>query len=163
MKACSVATLQELENASWFSRVGNMTGIKYPEKILMLSSWKEAIDYCSSIEWENLRLEARERFRGMLMRKDKERWRQWNQVVESVKPTVADLVERKTGAVVDQFKLPQVFVSRVRWDVLSLLMESEYSDVQPPGFFASNAFWYVNGHFPCGWVGKFPEGRLVLY
>lgn len=37
------------------------------------------------------------------------------------------------------------------------------SDLYPPGFFASNANWYVRGHFPCGWRGEFPKGQLVIY
>jgi hypothetical protein len=35
--------------------------------------------------------------------------------------------------------------------------------VYPPGFFASNAYWYIKGHFPCGWEGEFPKGTLVIY
>jgi hypothetical protein len=42
-------------------------------------------------------------------------------------------------------------------------MEAEYADVCPPGFFTSIAHWYLNGHFPCGWWGAFPQGKLVIY
>lgn len=163
MKPCSLATLEKLETANWFSQVGDMTGIKYPEKIVMLTSWKEAIESCGSIEWEDLCLEAREQYRARLLERNKDRWRQWNQVTESVKPAVADLVARKTAEVIDQFRLPEVFSNTVSWDMLGLLMESEYSDVYPPGFFAANAFWYVKGHFPCGWEGEFPTGRIIIY
>jgi hypothetical protein len=38
-----------------------------------------------------------------------------------------------------------------------------YVDLYPPSFFASNAYWYVMGHFPCGWRGEFPKGQLVIY
>jgi hypothetical protein len=59
--------------------------------------------------------------------------------------------------------VPGAFVDTVDWDILHVCMEAEYADVYPPGFFASQAFWYVQGHFPCGWEGEFPAGRLVLY
>ena len=42
-------------------------------------------------------------------------------------------------------------------------MEAEFADVYPPGFYASQAYWYVKGHFPCGWQGEFPNGTLIIY
>jgi hypothetical protein len=69
----------------------------------------------------------------------------------------------KTRAVAETHALPKVFEDTVQWDVLHLCMEAEYADVYPPGFFASQAYWYVAGRFPCGWEGKFPAGRLVVY
>ena len=51
----TVAALEEIENASWFSRVG----IKEESSTaIVLASWPEAIEYCDSSEWENLRLDA---------------------------------------------------------------------------------------------------------
>ncbi len=37
------------------------------------------------------------------------------------------------------------------------------ADVYPPGFYASQAYWYASGHFPCGWRGKVPQGKLIVY
>lgn len=42
-------------------------------------------------------------------------------------------------------------------------LKARYADVCPPGFYASQAYWYVQGHFPCGWQGEFPKGKLVVY
>jgi len=60
-------------------------------------------------------------------------------------------------------KLPKSFEDTVQWDILHLAIESEYSDIFPPGFYASQAYWYLKGHFPCGWEGNFPKGKLVVY
>jgi len=52
----------------------------------------------------------------------------------------------------------------VQWEILGVCMEAEYADVYPPGFYASQAYWYVKGHFPCGWEGgEFPKGKLIIY
>lgn len=50
----TVATLDKLRQAAWFSYVG----VKDTEAAIVLSSWGEAIESCSSLEWENLCLEA---------------------------------------------------------------------------------------------------------
>ena len=46
--------------------------------------------------------------------------------------------------------------------VLGVLLWDIFSD----GFFRKLAFWYLQGHFPCGWKGKyseFPNGKLVVF
>jgi hypothetical protein len=58
---------------------------------------------------------------------------------------------------------PRTFEDAVQWDILNVCMEAEYADIYPPGFYASQAYWYVKGHFPCGWQGNFPEGKLIMY
>lgn len=159
MKPQTLAAVQQLENVEWFAKVG----VKDAQKAIVLSSWEEAIEHCSSMEWENLCLEAQNQYCERLCERSKERFNQWNAMVETVKATTVPLVQRKTEAVVRRNNLPQVFENMVHWDILGVCMESEFSDVHPPGFFASNAYWYINGHFPCGWEGEFPKGMLVIY
>jgi hypothetical protein len=72
-------------------------------------------------------------------------------------------VREKIRDVRTAHNLPQAFEDTVQWDILHLCMEAEYADVYPPGFYASQAYWYANGHFPCGWHGQFPEGTLIVY
>lgn len=87
----------------------------------------------------------------------------WNDTVDEVKKVTGPLVDRKIAGVVRECSLPKIFGIRVRNDVTGLCMEAEYADVCPPGFFTSLGHWYVNGHFPCGWFGVFPPGKLVIY
>jgi hypothetical protein len=98
-----------------------------------------------------------------LLEKNKDRYRQWNDVVEMLKPTTIPFVQRKIEATVKQHDLPKVFEDTVQWDILGVCMESEFADVYPPGFFASNAYWYMKGHFPSGWQGEFLKGTLIIY
>jgi len=157
------ATLEQLETANWFSQVGTMYGITQPGKVMVLTSWQEAIEQCSSIEWENLCLEAQNQYCERLCERSKERFNQWNEVAAMLKATTIPFVQRKIEAIVRQNNLPTVFENMVQWDILGVCMESEFADVYPPGFFASNAYWYMKGHFPCGWQGEFPKGTLIIY
>ena len=88
---------------------------------------------------------------------------QWSDVLAEVKPAAIALVQQKTERVVRESRLPQVFVHTVEWDIVHVCMEAEYADVYQPGYYASQAYWYVKGHFPCGWQGDFPNGKLIIY
>jgi len=46
----TAATLEELDKANWFCCVG----MRDTTAAIVLSSWKEAIAHCGSVEWENL-------------------------------------------------------------------------------------------------------------
>lgn len=153
------ATLEQLEQADWFHAVGQ----KDTDVAIVLSSWDEAIASCASIEWENLLLEASNRYCEKLAQLAPGRFQQWNTIAEELKVVTIPLVARKIDQVVREHALPKVFEDTVQWDILGVAMEAEYADVYPPGFYASQAYWYVKGHFPCGWQGDFPEGILVIY
>jgi hypothetical protein len=51
----TIATLERLKNASWFSRVG----IQDTDVVIVVPSWHEAIAHCSTLDWENLSLSMR--------------------------------------------------------------------------------------------------------
>jgi hypothetical protein len=84
-------------------------------------------------------------------------------VAGELKSLTVPLVQRKTSGIIQQHHLSKAFEDAVQWDILHACIEAEYADVYPPGFFASQAYWYVKSHFPCGWEGEFPEGKLIVY
>lgn len=155
----TIATLNDLRLAAWFCRVG----VRDTESAEVLPSWSAAVESCSSVEWENLCLEAVNRYCEKLVERAPDRFRLWNAVVNEVKPAVQELVREKAGPTIERHSLPKVVGDCIEWDVLHVCMEAEYADIYPPGFFASQAYWYVQGHFPCGWRGDFPKGKLVIY
>ena len=155
----TVATLEQLKQADWFCCVG----IRDTEAAEVLSSWYEAIESCSSPEWEHLCLEAANQYRERLVERSPEQFKKWNDIAVEIRPSALALVAEKTKQVIQENNLPKAFLDTVNWDIAHLCMEAEYADIYPPGFFAAQAYWYVNGHFPCGWKGKFPKGKLVIY
>ena len=109
-------------------------------------------------------LEAANQYRERLLERSPKAFSTWNDVVDGVKPSAIALVHGKTSEVVSKHGLPDVFIHTVNWDILHLCMEAEFADVFPPGFYASQGYWYERGHFPCGWRGPFPDGgRLVVF
>jgi hypothetical protein len=138
-------------------------GVRDTDAAEVLSSWSEAIKSCSSADWEDLCLESANQYRARLAEKAPEQLEKWNDIVDVIKPIVQSLAREKTNLVMEENHLPKVFLDAVNWDILHLCMEAEYADAYPPGFFASQAFWYTKGHFPCGWMGEYPRGKLVIY
>ena len=155
----TLATLEQLDNADWFSCIG----VNDTRAVIVLSSWREAIEHCSSVEWENLCLEAVNQYCERVLERSKERFRRWNDIAIELKSATEPFVRRKIEAVIRENQLPVVFENMVKWDILHVCMEAEYADVYPPGFYASQAYWYTKGHYPCGWKGEFPKGKLIIY
>ncbi len=159
MKPETLAAFDRLERADWFSALGQPREGPF----VIVSSWEEALEQCGSDQWQDLILEAANRYSEAVARKDAERFRLWNMVAVEVRSVALPLVERTLRSVGAVNGLPKALEDAVRWDMIHFGLECEFSDVFPPGFFASQAYWYLNGRFPCGWRGDFPEGKLVLY
>ncbi len=155
----TIATLDQLAKTEWFVCVG----VKDTAVAIVLSSWHEAIAHCSSTEWENICLDASNQYCRGILERSVERFKRWNEIAIELKETTIPFVRRKIEAVVKEQRLPEIFENMVQWDILGVCMEAEYEDVYPPGFYASQAYWYVKGHFPCGWEGEFPKGKLIIY
>jgi hypothetical protein len=160
MQPRTIATLDQLEAFDWFEQVGART---QSVEIVSLKSWSEAMECLSDPVWENLCIEAANQYRERLQERAPDRFQQWNSIVEETKVRTVPLVRRKLSKVMSANNLPSLFEDSVQWDILHLCMEAEYADVYPPGFYASQAYWYTQGHFPCGWKGDFPKGKLVVF
>jgi hypothetical protein len=160
MRSKTIETLEMLRREKWFRNVG----VHDTDAAAILTSWQEAIESCSSPEWEELCTEAANQYRARLQERSAGVLENWNEIVKIVKPASQSLVREMTHEVIKEHDLPKVFLDTVDWDILHLCMESEFADIYPAGFYASQAYWYSKGHFPCGWQGAFPQGgRLVVY
>ena len=160
MHGRTIATLEKLKNAPWFSNVGVHDT---ESKIIVLKSWQEAVEHCSLDQWNNLQMEASNRYRERLVERSKERFDHWNEIAVDLKKTTVPFVRRKVEPVVREHNLPKAVENAAQWDILGVCMEAEYADVYPPGFYAAQSYWYVSGHFPCGWEGDFPNGTRVIF
>jgi hypothetical protein len=155
----TAATLEELRGAEWFSRVG----VRDTATATVLSSWQQASESCAGLAWIATQHAAVDQHYRRIRERSSSEHASWNEVVLLVRPTVISLVHDKTQTVVREFGLSKPFVNAVAWDVLHVCMEAEFADLDSPGFFANQAYWYKAGHFPCGWEGAFPNGRPVIF
>jgi hypothetical protein len=159
MTRTTLETLEELQKAHWFSRVG----VHDTLEAIIVPSWPEATALRGLAEREDLWLEMANEYRQRLQERSKERLGKWNEIARGLKKTLIPFVHGKVESVIRERDLPKAFEPTVQWDILHACMETEYADVYPPGFYANLASWYIKGHFPCGWQGVFPQGLLVIY
>lgn len=153
-------TLAALEKLDWFWNVGQAIGADAAQ----VHSWKEALRICRSRDSDNVQLESQNLLTEKLCFQFPDKYHgKWNPLVTRVKKKTDPLVLRKVLASACCPKLPEPVLAMIRSDVRLIIMELEYADIVPPRFFAQRAKWYLAGHFPCGWEGDFPQGRLIVY
>jgi hypothetical protein len=152
-------TVERLENADWFSACG----LPVNSDVIVLSSWEEASRSCAGDQWQELLLEHSNQLSESVARISRERFRGWNAFVEGVRPLVMMMVSQKTQRGTQGIELPKIVYDTVSWDILHILLEAEYADLIQPRFFSAQGYWYVAGHFPCGWSARPPGGKLVIY
>ncbi len=152
------STLVELRSVAWFQNAGKHD----VQQVAVLASWADAFESISSDQWRDFQHEATNSLTMQLFQTNKLRYNRWNDVLAEIRPVVIDLVREKIAAA-GVMVYPKDFPISVEWDIMMLLMEAEYSDVCPPKCFAALGFYYVRGHFPCGWEGDYPQGRLIVF
>jgi hypothetical protein len=147
-------------------------GEALPASATPVKGWRAAVKASGSRKWGNCRLMARNTLDWATQTKNWSRGNEWNQIVEELKPPTESFVDN----LLPKTSLPEQFrktvTDNLRWDILLICLETEYTDVVNPIFYVPYLDpWYAAGHFPCGWDGtEFPEhwdgivkdGRLMV-
>ena len=159
MHPATKAVFDEMDRVEWFGKVGSedIDHVKYAH------SWEEALRLAVSVEWENTGIAASNALHGQLLSRAPKRLLQWNKIVRLLKKFTIPWVKTKIAMVVEEIHPPKDFESAVQWDILGVGIEAEYSNIVPPGFYTCLKKVYMAGHFPCGWEGKSPSGRLIIW
>jgi len=146
-----------LQDAPWFERVG--LPIQEPDGIVRASSWDEALSILRVVEggpytaFGHLRAATN----AVLAAADRapER-REWISRAYKLARETVNAHTFVPGAV--PAGLSSDLGDHVHKYQQYLLTEIAVQDLTPCTFFREQLAWYVAGHFPCGWVGEWPEG-----
>jgi hypothetical protein len=149
----------------WFSKCGEPVVLDLTMEIERVDSWPAAMQECQGVAWENIELEALNQLHVWLHRNNPARYSVWNDIVIQHK---ADLIAPLVKEKIVPFQLKQgldvAIVHSTSWDVLGALMENSYLDTHHPAHFFLELLWvYEAGHFPCGWLGHWPIGKLIVF
>ncbi len=156
----------QLATFDWFSRCGSPLTLDLSMPVEQVSGWPEAM--ASSDEediWSNVELEARNQLTIWLHLHARDKSQQWNDLTDGLKTSViTPLTEQKWEPYQQRHDLPAAFIHSVQWDVLAALMENAYLETGHRSFFFLELLRvYEAGHFPCGWIGEWPQGTLLVY
>lgn len=160
MNSKTKGIMERLENVHWFANAG----LKDIPDATFVANWLAAVASFASSQWENVQLDALNILGQNVLARSQQFYNQWNNHVIELKPVLDDLIKRKSDLIVRQENLPIEFIGNIYADLLGAAMEAEYSDIVAPGFYTNVILdCYLKGHFPCGWEGDFPKGRLIVY
>ena len=156
---------KELEKIDWLGRCGQPFSLQLTFPTTFVSSWSEAAQHYSDQAWEDATLEAQNRLTERLSAHHRVAYQNWNNVVQSAKERIVfPLTSRVWFPLAERLGLGKPLVDCISWDVLGAVMEHEYRDLADcPPFFQELLQVYRTGHFPCGWVGDWPSGKLVVW
>jgi hypothetical protein len=154
--------LAALESAVWFAGVGQPLAAR--PAVARVASWEEAFEAQRAAYWYQVINGAADRLAAAVRSRSLERYSYWNDYVRAIKAMAYPLVVRKLEATGLAAAIAAGHFHGCRWVVLHACLECEYADLVPPGgFFHQTVPWYQSGHYPCGWLGEFPEGQLIVY
>jgi len=153
-----------IEAIRWFSKCGQPLALDLTMEVESARSWWTAMQACQSVAWENVQLEAQNQLGLWLHRNHHERFQVWNDIVDRHKTEViAPLIKEQIIPFQLEHRLDVVLAHSTSWDVLGALMENSYLDTHHPAHFFLELLWvYEAGHFPCGWLGDWPSGKLFV-
>jgi hypothetical protein len=154
-----------LRAIDWFTRCGKPFSPILSMPVVQVSAWHEAVARCTDGAWENVELEARNQLALWLHQHDRQNYQHWNELVGGFTSSILNpLTEARWEPYRLQHGLDVAVVHSVQWDILGALMENVYLDSgHHCYFFLEVVSVYEAGHFPCGWVGEWPQGNLVVY
>lgn len=168
----TVAFLDELATTKWFSKVGMSDQSGNSVDTIFVSNWDEAIAYCTEQTYDDASLEAVNQISMYLHEHHREKYQLWNDKVAEIKPKTATLIRTKKSEAIKENRAPRNLAdSPFSGDILHICIALEYSDLYQSEYYTKLVYWYLNGHFPCGWEGEVPEdfegafqvGKLVVF
>lgn len=154
-----------LRAINWFTHCGEPGQFDLTMEVEPLAGWTEVMKSCSSESWEHVQLEAQNQLATWLHQNAREQDRTWNEVVARHKTAVIEPLSREKWVPFQRANsLDARLVHCVEWDILGVLMTNSFLDTGHRCFFDLELLTvYEAGHFPCGWRGNWPDGRLLVF
>ena len=161
----TLQTYEHLKDSKWYERGGTRYLANGPitSPVVIAASWKDAAKYSESSEWELAINESSNMFTAKLHKEASEAYKSWNDKAREVRSLVIPLVTERMEPIEREYNLSPILGQLVQAQISMVLMEAEFAHLIGAGNFSKLAFWFVNGHVPCGWKGEFPNGNLIIY
>ena len=120
----------------------------------------------AGIKWSNIELDEVNRLTVYLSEINRSLFDDhWNELVvefkEKYKKILGDIIAEK--ALSSTHEINEIMLKSVHWDILQITMAYTFENYLKPTFYAALLKVYQQGHFPCGWRGKYPHGNMLIY
>lgn len=153
-----------LAGIDWFSNCGKDFSLDLTMPVKTVKSWDDATRLCQSMQWAHARLESLNQLRVWLHENDKANFQKWNEVVAKHQNTTIAVLAPTIKQLQIRQSLDTAVVDNVLGDILQALLENSYLSSGHSEFFSLELLTvYEAGHFPCGWLGDWPDGHLIVF
>ncbi|WP_245191422.1 hypothetical protein [Kosakonia oryzendophytica] len=150
--------VDRLLKINWFINLGKPTVLYHATQLTDENAFIKEI---ASGDWEDTTLEARNEITGHLAKKHSNDYQEWNTLAREAQGIIDTEI---TPLVTNNEVVQHVILDNIKWDLINYLMEDAYKKhLKGSLFFESLINIYEHGHIPCGWNGKWPVGKLIIY
>ncbi|MGE7942879.1 hypothetical protein ACQKNB_12405 [Lysinibacillus xylanilyticus] len=146
----------------FFSKCGETSIINTHFNYKFAKNWNEVEKNCND-KWDNIKLKARNKITSSLHENWREQYREWNNITDEANLFLNEDVLPRLFQYLKDNGLNENIYESIEWDLLSSMMEYSYSPYTGVGFYTELLKIYESGHIPCGWIGKWPEGKMLIF
>lgn len=87
----------------------------------------------------------------------------WNKEVGIIKEKYLPAIVDKIGIKLKEKKYSPEIMNDIRYNLIIIMMADFYSEFYTSYFYTNILEIYLSGHVPCGWQGKYPSGKLIVF
>ncbi|MEM6527218.1 MAG: hypothetical protein AAF653_02930 [Chloroflexota bacterium] len=156
--------IEELNQAEWFGSIGDEL---HASGLIQVTSWSAAFFHCSTDNSVNAAVEARNKIKDVInirfsaYKSTSER--SSRKAMAEIRTMTDPIVSKKLQEISKEISFPERIVRHIGWDISTIAFAVEYSDVYESAFYMAVRDIYMNGRFYCGWDGKYPQGKMIVF
>ncbi|WP_019637126.1 hypothetical protein [Paenibacillus fonticola] len=155
--------ISRIKEINWFANCGKAPRTKISFEYIRVGNWKAALEQSEGKYWELITQEADNQLSEYLLINHPNRYKEWNKYAQKGREVIDNfVVPNVTNYLIDN-NLPYSLLDNVRWEFIGAIMENNYRNERQPAFFMELFKVYESGNFPCGWEGRWPKGKLIVY
>ena len=154
--------INKINNCNFFARCGQID--KFEFEVEYIKSSKEVKKHINSLKWENTCLEAAGDFTVFMCIHHKEIYNNdWNNLVCFVKSEYIEKLSDKVKKMwIDEETSEDIGID-VSSNMIDLFMLDYCTEYYKSEFHTQLLEIYLSGHIACGWKGRYPQGKFLVY
>ena len=155
--------IKRLLQIDWLSNCGSMDILDIKNDYTYIKRSKEIEKSLENCKWENVGLKASGDFTEYLSLNHPEEDRYWNQLVSEAKEKIIVNINQSIISKCCELEIPPHMVDYINWDIVTIAVIYSYKRYYESVFYSDLLKIYEAGHLPCGWIGRYPKGKLKIF
>ena len=148
----------------WFKNCGKPSRAKTTMPMRSVDSFSAGQNLCDQFDWDNIKFDARNQLTMWLHENWNDDYQKWNDFAEANNKAIFPFTDNIIKPKLAKLGLSLDIADYVRGNLQNALIANDYLYTGHTAFFDFELLSvYRHGNIPCGWVGKWPQGYLVVY